>query len=136
MIRKRNISNFVFYIFGGACWFMLFGILQSSCIVDIPLYIDRLWIKPIGNGLVKNLIGTTAFHAEGYQCEDKLIFVAQYYPHGMGQKSESRSLDSIIDIRSWEEIKSDTISNTYVDNSYKYVLFQTSDGVHMKVSQK
>ncbi|VAW68252.1 hypothetical protein MNBD_GAMMA09-1764 [hydrothermal vent metagenome] len=136
MIKKWNISKFLFYVFGGACWFILLGILQARCIVNIPLYIDSLWVKPIGEGLVKNVIGATAFRVEGYGCEDQLIFVAQYYPNGMDGKTQIKSLASIVDVESWKKIESDTISTTYIDNSYKYVLFQTSDGVHMKVFQK
>ena len=136
MIKKRHISNFFLYAFGAMCWFVLLGIMQSRCILNIPSYIDSLWVKPVGEGLVKNLMGATAFHAVGYQCEDKLIFVAKYYPDGVGDDYQMRSLSGMVDVDSWKKIKSDTVSTTYADNSHEYVLFQNSDGVHMKVFQK
>lgn len=136
MIKKWNGATFISYAFGGACWFLLLGISQVSCIANIPFFIDSLWVKPVADGLVSNLIGAIAVSAEGYPCEDALIFVAQFYPDGVGSNPQMKSLSSIVDIESWKKIESDTISTTYIDNSYKYILFQTSDGVDLKVYKK
>lgn len=133
---KRTIPNFIFYVFGGVCWFALLGILQAFCIVNIPKHIDGLWVTTVGEDLVENLIGATAFSVDGYGCDDQLIFVAQYYLDGTDEKSETRSLDELIDIASWKKIESDTVSTTYIDNFHKYILLQNSDGIHMKVFKK
>lgn len=136
MIKSWNISKFFFYIVGGICWFVLLGILQSTCILNMSLHIDALWVKPVGDNLVKNLIGATAFRVEGYGCEDKLIFVAPYYANGMNDKPQIKSLAKLIDLKTWKKLESDTVSTTYIDNLHSYVLFQNSDGVNMKIYKK
>ena len=133
MKSKRRLYLVLSCIIGGMSRILLLGVLRSFCILNVPFYMDNLWVKPIGEGLVKNLIGAIAFRMEGCGCDDKLIFVAPYHSSSGDDQVEMKSLSAVVDIATWRKIESDTISTTYIDKTNKYVLFQNSDGVNLKV---
>lgn len=136
-MSKYGYLNISFsYAFGTACWLLLFAILKWSCTGDIIKKIDSLWLKKIDNDLVVNLIGDLAFHAEYYDCDEQFIYTAHYYPNGMDGKYKVSRLTNTIDIGSWKTIDSDTISTTYIDKSFKYIVYRTSDGIYMRIFQK
>jgi hypothetical protein len=105
-------------------------------VVDVPLFIDSLWIKQADDNLVVGLTGAIGFHAEFGDCEAKLIYTARYYPDGMTDDYQTKSLTDLVDVGTWEISTSDNISTTYVDSSYKYVVYHTSDDIYMGIFDK
>lgn len=135
-----NIKKYAYVVFiylaGIVSWLVLFSILQSRCIINIPLAIDSLWLDKLNEDLVKNMNSAIAFDASDYGCDSRLIYTAQYYANGMNGESENMNLTNAIDIKSWKEIESDSTTITYIDSSYKYVLYHNSDGINMRVFRK
>ncbi len=135
-MTMKKLYPVISIIFGSVAWLLLFGLLRLLCVVNIPLFLDSLWVEEVEEGLVRNIVGEIAFQADGYGCEDRLIFNAPFYPDGMNGDSESRSLTQMIDLSSWQRIGSDSLSTTYADNSYRYVLYHTSDEINMRIFLK
>jgi len=136
MSRFKSGKCFFSYAMGVVCWLMLFAALKWHCTADILKTIDSLWLKKAGDGLVINLLGNLAFHADDYDCEEQFIYSAHYYPNGMDGEYKISNLTDTIDMVSWKKVDSDAISTTYVDKSFKYIVYSTSDGVYMRIFQK
>ena len=130
---KKFITHGALYTAGSLAWIIIFFSLKAWCIIDIPLLIDGLWTSGINNQLVRNLSNSIAFRTRITECDDKYIFTARYYPDGVSGNFETRPLTSTVDIPSWKELESDSISTTYVDIRHKYVVYNTSDGIYMRV---
>ncbi len=135
-MRKNYIKTVILYTFGVLAWFIIISMLKHSCIVNIPFIIDGLWTKEINEYFVENLTGSIAFKADQYGCDNTYIQIANHYLDGMSGEYESKPLNSIIDISSFKELESDTISITYGDIDHTYVLYKTSDGVYMNIFNK
>ena len=133
---KKIITHGALYTVGSLAWIIIFFSLKGWCIIDIPLLVDGLWTSSINNQLVRNLSNSIAFRTRITECDDKYIFTARYYPDGVSGNFETKSLTSIVDIPSWKERGSDSISTTYTDIKYKYILYNTSDGIYMRVFDK
>ena len=133
---KKYITNGLLYTAGSITWIILFFLLKLWCILDIPLLVDGLWTTRINDQLVKNLTNSIAFRTQIMKCDDKYIFTAKYYPDDVSGNFEAKSLTSIVDIASWMEIESDNISTTYADIRHKYIVYNTSDGIYMRVFDK
>jgi hypothetical protein len=135
-----NIKKYVYVVFiyltGTICWLVLFSILQSRCIINVPLAIDSLWLDKLNENLVKSMSGDIAFDASDYGCDSRLIYTAQYYANGMNGESEKMKLADAVDIKSWKEIESDSTTTTYIDSYYRYVLYHNSDGINMRIFRK
>jgi hypothetical protein len=130
---KKYITTGLLYTAGSLTWIIIFFSLKAWCVVDIPLLADGLWTTRINDQLVKNLTNSIAFRTQNMNCDDKYIFTAKYYQEGVSGNFETRPLTSIVDIPSWKELESDSISTTYVDIRHKYVVYNTSDGIYMRV---
>lgn len=124
------------YLPGILFWLLLLSVLRIYCIWNGPPIIDGLWTRQINDHLTANLIGSVAYQTSGLNCDDKYIYLANYYPNGIDKQSEIRSLTSLIDPDTWQQITSDTITTTYADRYHRYILYSTSDGVSMKVFEK
>jgi len=124
------------YIIGILFWFILFAALKANCIVNVFGYIDNLWTKPINKNLVRSLSGAIAVKTEINSCQDWLIYNAVYSPNDIDKSDTTKHLTSIIDIDSWSltEIKPPTM--TYEDKHYRYVIYNNSDGVYMRIFDK
>ena len=133
---KKFITHGALYTVGSLAWIIIFFSLKGWCIIDIPLLVDGLWTSNINNQLVRNLSNSITFRTRITECDDKYIFTARYYPDGVSGNFETKSLTSIVDIPSWKERGSDSISTTYTDIKYKYILYNTSDGIYMRVFDK
>ena len=119
-------------------WFVLFSTLKKSCIVSIPWNIEKLWSEQIDKDFIKNLAGEIAFHATpfDYMCGYRFIYTAEYYPNGVSSDYKLVSLTDSVDLGSWKEIESDSATTTYTDNSYRYILYNNSDGIYMGIFDK
>jgi hypothetical protein len=95
-----------------------------------------LWTKPINNQLTLNLIGSVAFRTSGLNCDEKYIYLVNYYPDGESGNHQSRTLTSLVDLDTWRQVSSDALSAIFTDKSHQYILYNTSDGVYMKVFNK
>jgi hypothetical protein len=126
----------VSYALGILCWMVLISVLKLACIVNIPFFVDGLWTKEIHENFVENLSGEIAFRADTFGCEDAYLYTANYYPHGVSDTFETKTLTSVVDISTWKTVGEDNISTTYVDENYKYVLYHTSDGVFIRIFDK
>lgn len=135
-MHKKYLKTLVAYLAGVLIWLVLISVLQVRCVLNLPLLIDELWTSQINNELVTNLIGEIAYQVDASDCDGKLIYLARYYPDGVDGEYQHRTLTSMVDASSWQEVSSDSISMTYVDNRYRYVLYSTSDGIQMKVFDK
>ena len=133
---KKFITHGALYTVGSLAWIIIFFSLKAWCIIDVPLLVDDLWTSSINNQLVRNLSNSIAFRTRITECDDKYIFTARYYPDGVSGNFETKSLTSIVDIPSWKERGSDSISTTYTDIKYKYIVYNTSDGIYMRVFDK
>ena len=133
---KKFITHGALYTVGSLAWIIIFFSLKAWCIIDIPLLVDGLWTSSINNQLVKNLSNSIALRTRITECDDKYIFTARYYPDDVSGNFETKSLTSIVDIPSWKEQGSDSISTTYTDIKYKYIVYNTSDGIYMRVFDK
>ncbi len=133
---KKYLKIFLSYMAGILFWMVLISVLQTRCILNIPLLVDGLWAKQIKGELVTNLVGSVAYKTSGFGCENKLIYLVRYYPDGVGGSYQNVSLTSLVDVDSWREVSSDTISTTYQDKNHKYILYSTSDEIFMGVYDK
>ena len=129
----KYISNGMLYAAGLLGWLIIFFSLKTYCIIDIYLLVDGLWTTRINDELVENLTNSIAYRTQNIDCDNVYIFTARYYPDGVDGNPEIKSLTSMIDIKSWKETDSDTISTTYTDSKHEYVVFKTSDGNYMSV---
>jgi hypothetical protein len=129
---KKYLRKFVAYLAGVLLWLALISTLQARCILNVPRLIDGLWTRQVNGNLVTNLTGSIAYQTTGLACDDKLIFLVRYYPNGVGGHYQYRTLTSMVDTKFWREVSSDSLSTTYVDKRYRYVLYGTSDGVYMR----
>lgn len=134
-----TFKNILSYFAGTIFWVVLFSVLKLSCIVNVPWLIEGLWVDEVSDHFVRNLIGAVALDAspENYPCEQVYIYRAEYYSGGVGRDEHKRlSLTDVVDISSWEEVDASTAITTYVDNSYRYLLHNNSDGVYMEIFDK
>ncbi len=114
------------------CWLIVFGVLQYQCIFDITSPIDSLWLKNLHDDLVENVIGKIALHVQAGRCVDRYLYTVRYHPSRMDIEGEIRSLTSLVDVATWREIESGSISVTYLDSKHRYELYITSDGEYIK----
>ena len=133
---KKYIKLILAYAFGALCWIVLISILKLTCIINIPWLVDGLWAKDIHENFIENLTGGIAFRADKFGCENAYLYTANYYPQGVGDTFETKTLTSVVDPNSWKAVGEDNISTTYVDKNYKYVLYHTSDGVFIRIFNK
>lgn len=133
---KKYIRIIASYALGALCWIVLISVLKLACIVNIPLFVDGLWTEEIHENFIRNLSGEIAFRADTFGCEDTYLYTANYNPHGVSDAFETKTLTSVVDIDTWKAVGEDTISTTYVDKHYKYVLYHTSDGVFIRIFDK
>jgi hypothetical protein len=135
-VYKEYLKTIFAYLAGILLWVVLISVLQTRCILNIPLLVDGLWVKQIKGELVTNLVGSVAYKTSGLGCENKLIYLVRYYPDGVGGSYQNTTLTSLVDTDSWHEVSSDTISTTYQDKNHKYILYGTSDEIFMGVYDK
>lgn len=133
---KKYLKMFFAYLAGILFWLVLISVLQARCVLNVPLLMDGLWTKQINDDLVTNLVGSVAYRASGFGCDNKLIYLVRYYPDGIGGSYQNISLTSLVDADSWHEVSSDRISITYQDKNHKYILYSTSDEIFMGVYNK
>jgi hypothetical protein len=135
-VHKKHYWTFFKYLAGILLWFIVLSVLQAYCIWNGPRIIDGLWTEPINNQLTSNLIGSVAYRTSGMKCDDKFIYLVRYYPDDESEKYQSRSLSSLIDTGTWQHVSSDAVTTVFTDKSHQYILYNTSDGVYMKVFNK
>jgi len=133
---KHFFKTGLIYITGAIAWLAIIFILQSRCIVNIPFIVDGLLSKDINENLVENLTGSIAFRTRKFKCDNKYIFTVRYYRNGVSGNYVTKPLGGFVDVPSWKEQTSDNISTTYTDKNYRYTLYNTSDGINMKVFDK
>jgi hypothetical protein len=132
-VFQKCLKTLFAYLGGIVFWLALIRALQAFCIVNLPLSLDGLWTTQVNGHLVTSLTGAVAYKTNGLACGDKFIFLVRYYPNGVSGTHENRTLTSVVDTKSWHEKSSDSLSITYVDKRFRYVLSSTSDGVYMRV---
>ena len=130
-MARKYIIHGLLYAAGSLSWIVIFALLRVYCIVDLYLLTDGLWTTKIHSEFVENLTHSIAFHANNFDCDNTYIFTVRYYPDEASEDFEMKSLTSMVDIASWKELESDSISTSYIDNKYRYVLYNTSDGIYM-----
>lgn len=133
---KKYFKRIIYYAFGALCWIVLISILKLACVINIPFIIDGLWAKEVQDDFTENIVGEIAFRADKFGCENTFLYTAKYYPQGVSDNYETKTLTSVVDINSWKAIAEDNISATFVDNNFKYVLYHTSDGVFIRIFDK
>lgn len=133
---KKYVKHIVSHAIGTLCWIVVISVLKLTCIINIPWLVDGLWTKAIHENFVESLTGEIAFRADTFGCEDTYLYTANYYPQGVGDTYETKTLKSVVDLTSWKVVAEDNISKTYVDSTFKYVLYHTSDGVYMRIFDK
>lgn len=146
MKRSSWVVSILKYSAGALCWLIVFGLLRHQCIFDMSSVIDGLWVKELHGGLVENAIGEIAFHAGGGNCGaggDEYIYNARYYLDEYGD-SEIRSLTSLVDVATWEEVEEDNAveSNVhspyfyFIDSRHRYTLHYTSDEIFVSAEDR
>lgn len=130
---KKLFKTFSIYLGGIIFWIIIISVLRVYCIFNLPLFIDGLWNKKINDELSVNFLGSVAYQFTGLDCNNSLIYIVHYYPEDMSGDSQNRTLTSLIDLNTWHMDSSDDISITYLDKNHRYVLYNNSDGVSMKV---
>lgn len=128
----RWLGTVLKYAAGVLCWLLVFGLLAQYCIFDVYSRVDRLWVKDLHGGLVRNLIGEVALHVGAGGCDDHYIYTLRYHPTRLEIEGEHRSLSSLVDVATWKETGADSITVTYLDKKHRYVLYSISDGTFLK----
>jgi|GEM_PF-3685315 len=123
-------------ILGIFFWLVVFTLLKINCIVDIPGQIDMLWTKQIGKGFIVSLTGDIAFKTEIDKCKDWLIYNATYSPNDADKHDVVKNLTTTVDIDSWTRTEINPPVMVYEDKSFKYVVYNNSDGVYMRIFDK
>ncbi len=127
------------YAGGVLCWLIVLGLLKTQCVFDLSSVVDGLWMNELQGDLVENALGDVALHVERGRCVDTYIYVARYYPDGidgMTGRREYRNLSSLVDQETWRVDGWDSITTTYLDAKYRYVLYTISDGEFINVEDR
>ena len=135
-MMTKYVKSAVSYFFGALLWMVFISLLKLYCIVNVPLLVEGLWTEKVNDYFIKNLTGAIAFDASQSWCEGRYIYTARYYPGGQDDMHETKSLSSMVDIESWEEVEKSAETTTYMDKKYKYVLHYVSDGIFMEIFNK
>lgn len=133
---NQFIKPVIKYILGVGFWMVFISVLELTCTVKVTTLIDGLWTKKINDYFVENLAGAIAFDASSYGCDGRYIYTAKYYPGDQYNTSDSKSLSSVVDLGSWRKVDRSSVTTTYMDSNYRYVVKQNSDGVTMEIFDK
>jgi len=108
---------------GIVCWLIVFGYLQNKCIFSVNSVVDSLWATELHDDLIENVIGEVALHVSRGRCDNYYLFTVRYNPDGMDTEGATRSLTSLVDVKTWRETESDNITVTYADSKHRYRLY-------------
>ncbi|RYG18675.1 MAG: hypothetical protein EOO07_08435 [Chitinophagaceae bacterium] len=114
-------------------WIIFFKLLATYSPINIWAEIDSLWLSPSGENLATNLVGELAFHFEATSGEKRVMYTAPYYPDGLDGTTQTKRLSKTIDTASWQKTETDPLTTTYSDKQFKYVVYQDSNGIYMRI---
>lgn len=114
-------------------WALAFTLISVLTPFNIWARIDGLWLTPAGEDLARNLAGTLAYHNKTPDGQIITLYTAPFYAQGVDTPQQTKQLNNTIDLGSWRKIGADTLTTTYADQQFKYVVYQDSNGVYMRI---
>ncbi len=142
---KKIVGILFKYLFGVLVWLTAFYFLENRCVFDFSYFVEGLWTRelPSKEGadqrwFVTNLIGRTGFRIDTGGCNNQYIFNVRLYERreDFGGKNRIVALSSIVDVAKFKMTQVNSATTDYEDSKYKYILYNTSDGIYMEAYYK
>lgn len=114
-------------------WMLLFKVLYFHNNIDVWARIDSLWLTQVGDDLATNITGNLAYTFNTENGNGRVIYNAQYYPDGINSNPSIKHLVDMVDLSSWGKVSSDSVSITYNDKNFTYIVYKNSDGISMRI---
>lgn len=124
------------YTLGVFLWFGLAALLRTTCWVDVYSFVDGIGMTVVNGDLTKNFVGEIALRVPGSRCGMTYVYSVSFDATRLDISGETRSLTSLVDVKTWREIGSDSTTVTYVDTKLKYVLHRASGDVYIRATNK
>lgn len=136
----RIVGQVLKYGTGVLFWLILLGVISARTRLNVWSMVDGLWMRPLHDGLVRNVIGELAYRAESgygdYGSGVRYIYFAQYRADSEGKNGELRPLSYLIDTATWHEVGQEGVVTTFRDARYEYRVRTISDGTDIFVVAK